>query len=146
MSKAKGLHLYAFCAATLALTTACAGAPAPDPIALAAAQSQCETLAEKYAQVVRDAGEATARYGSSHPGRRELDRLQFSLRSELTVSGAVDVERTIARALGAELAEAKAERALLEARYGKQHMQIQATNAGMQALEAALEAERSGRS
>jgi hypothetical protein len=137
----------AYCAMVLGLATACAGAPRPDPVALAAAQSQCEALAVKYAQVVRDAGEATARYGSANSRRQELERLQYSLRNEMTRSGAPDVSRVAATALGAELASAKAERASLEARYGDDHPRTQTAAAGVNALEAAIDAElsRSGR-
>ena len=131
-------YKYAFSAITLALATACAGAPGPDPVALAAAQSQCEALAVRYAQVVRDAGEATARYGSAHPRRQELERLQEKLHAEVVRSGAPDVARITASALGAELADAKAERAQLEARYGDRHARTQAVDAGVGALEAAL--------
>ncbi|HEV7693493.1 MAG TPA: hypothetical protein VGO52_21850 [Hyphomonadaceae bacterium] len=133
----------AYVAMVLGLATACAGAPKPDPVALAAAQSQCEALAVKYAQVVRDAGEATARYGSANSRRQELERLQYSLRNEMTRSGAPDVSRVAASALGAELASAKAERASLEARYGDDNSRTQTAAAGVYALEQAINAELS---
>ena len=60
----------AYVAMVLGLAPHVPGAPKPDPVALAAAQSQCEALAVKYAQVVRDAGEATAKYGSANSRRR----------------------------------------------------------------------------
>ena len=135
------LYKYAFCSIVLALATACAGAPKPDPVALAAAQSQCERLAEKYAQVVRDTGEATARYGSANPRRQQLERLQENLRIEIDRSGAADVARITAVALGAELADAKAERAMAEARYGDRHQRTQTMDAGVEALEDALAVE-----
>lgn len=138
-------HKYAFSSIVLALATACAGAPQPDPVALAAAQSQCERLAEKYAQVVRDAGEATARYGSANPRRQHLERLRVNLRTELDRSGAPDVARITAMALGAELADAKAERASLEARYGDRHSRMQTVDAGVEALEAAIDSETRAR-
>jgi uncharacterized protein involved in exopolysaccharide biosynthesis len=131
----------AYCAMVLGLATACAAPPKPDPVALAAAQSQCEALAVKYAQVVRDAGEATAKYGSANSRRQELERLQYSLRNEMTRSGAPDVSRVAATALGAELASAKAERASLEARYGDDHPRTQTAAAGVYALEQAISAE-----
>jgi hypothetical protein len=134
-------YKYAFCALLLGLTAACAGAPPPDPVAIAAAQSQCEALAVKYARVVRDAGEATARWGSANPRRQELERLQVKLRDEMTRSGAQDVSVIAATALGAELAEAKAERASFEARYGSSNSRTQTADAGVVALEAALAAE-----
>ena len=134
-------YKYAFSSIVLALAAACSGAPQPDPVALAAAQSQCERLAEKYAQVVRDAGEATAKYGSANPHRQELERLQVSLRTEIGRSGAPDEARITAMALGAELADAKAERASLIARYGDRHTRAQTAGAGVEALEAALNAE-----
>lgn len=133
----------AYSAMVLGLATACASAPKPDPVALAAAQSQCEALAVKYAQVVRDAGEATAKYGSANSRRQELERLQYSLRNEMTRSGAPDVSRVAATALGAELAQAKAERASLEARYGDDHPRTQTAAAGVYALEQAINAELS---
>ena len=133
----------AYCALVLGLGSACAGAPGPDPVALAAAQSQCEALAVKYAQAVRDAGEATARYGSANSRRQELERLQYTLRNEMTRSGAPEVSKVAATALGSELASAKAERASLEARYGDDHPRTMTANAGVQALEAAIDAELS---
>jgi hypothetical protein len=133
----------AYVVMVLGLASACAGAPKPDPVALAAAQSQCEALAVKYAQVVRDAGEATARYGSANSRRQELERLQYSLRNEMTRSGAPDVSRVAASALGAELASAKAERASLQARYGDDNSRTQTAAAGVYALEQAISAELS---
>jgi hypothetical protein len=135
-------YKYAYAAIVLALTAACTGTPQPDPVALAAAQSQCEALAVKYAQVVRDAGEATAKYGSANSRRIELERMQYTLRNEMTRSGAPDVSRVAATALGAELASAKAERASLEARYGDDHPRTMTAEAGVEALEAAIAAEQ----
>jgi uncharacterized protein involved in exopolysaccharide biosynthesis len=131
----------AYSALVLGLAAACSGAPKPDPVALAAAQSQCEALAVKYAQAVRDAGEATARYGSANSRRQELERLQYTLRNEMTRSGAPDVSRVAASALGTELASAKAERASMEARYGNDHPRTMTAAAGVYALEAAINAE-----
>jgi uncharacterized protein involved in exopolysaccharide biosynthesis len=133
----------AFAVMVLGLATACAGAPRPDPIALAAAQSECEALAIQYAQAVRDAGEATARYGSANSRRMELQRLQATLRTEMAQSGAPDVSLVAATALGAELASAKTERASLGARYGNDHPRTLTANAGVVALERAIAAERS---
>lgn len=137
----------AFCALTLALAAACASAPdepmpvTPDPVAVAAAQSECQALAVKYASAVRDAGEATARYGSADRRRIQLGQLQAALREEMTRSGAPDVRLIAATALGAELADAKAERATLEARYGQRHPRAMTADAGVVALEDAIAAE-----
>ncbi len=132
----------AFAAMVLGLATACAGAPRPDPIALAAAQSECEALAIQYAQAVRDAGEATARYGSADSRRMRMETLQATLRREMTQSGAPNVSEVAAMALGTELASAKAERASLGARYGNDHPRTLTAHAGVTALERAIAAER----
>jgi uncharacterized protein involved in exopolysaccharide biosynthesis len=61
----------------------------------------------------------------------------------MTRSGAPDVNRVAATALGTELASAKAERASLEARYGDDHPRTQTAAAGVYALEQAISAELS---
>ena len=61
----------------------------------------------------------------------------------MTRSGAPDVSRVAASALGTELASAKAERASLEARYGDDHPRTQTAAAGVYALEEAINAELS---
>ncbi len=133
----------AFCGLVLALASACAGAPRPDPVAIAAAQSECEALAVKYAHTVRDAGEATARYGSAHPRRTELESVKAALRREMAQSGSPNVSLVAAAALGAELADAKAIRASLSARYGERHPRVLTADAGIAALQSAIAAERS---
>lgn len=137
-------YKVAFCAFAFALSAACATTPSPapiDPVLAAAARSECEALAVEYARTVREAGEATARFGTAHRERTRLDRLQASLREEMSASGAGRVAEIAATALGAELAAAKTKRASLEARYGDSHPRTLTAEAGVNALQAAIAAE-----
>lgn len=136
-------YKFAFAALAMGLAAACATGPskAERQAAAAAAESQCQRLASEYAHVVRDQGEAVARYGTSHPRRAQIAAQRERLRAEMAETGARDVRIIAANALGAELASAKAERAKLLSRYTANSPRVIEADEEVAALEDALAVE-----
>ena len=138
-----GWYKFAFAAMAMALAAACAAGPskAERQATAAAAESQCQALASEYAHVVRNQGEAVARYGTSHPRRAQIIAQRDRLREEMSATGAPDVRAIAATALGTELAHAKADRAKLLSRYSTGDPRVIEADEEIYALEAALAAE-----
>lgn len=137
----------AFAAMAVALASACAGVPKEQRLAQeAAARSECEALAERYADVVREQGLSLARYGSAHPRRAQLIAQRDRLRADIADAGAKDERAIVAAALGQELADARAERARAASRYGETNARVIYADEEIAALESALAAETGRRS
>jgi uncharacterized protein involved in exopolysaccharide biosynthesis len=138
-----GWYKFAFAAMALGLAAACASGPtkAERQANAAAAESQCQALASEYAHVVRNQGEAVARYGTSHPRRAQIIAQRDRLRAEMADTGAPDVRTIAATALGTELAHAKADRAKLLSRYSGSDPRVIEADEEIYALEDAIAAE-----